>query len=1005
MDKLKAARKVTADSLAAIRKVRADSLAVKRKERAAGLAKNKDNQFRDKKIKEKQAENKAQLAFELKIKKKRSVYSNENMLKKKWSPPRKAVQNTFTHYNYYFNAARKMDEAEANMQRAAKDKWDERIALFSFNPAVDSTTFAADMDSVIQKTSLGIQIHDPRTKWADDLYLLLGKAYFYKGDAENAASSFKYIVALNERAKADAAKKAANSNRSVRGKRAVPSIVTPEQTGVAAIIKREPANNEGLLWLAHTYTTYGRLGEAESVLDLLGNDPKFPESLRGELALEKGFLALKEHNDKEAAQELIVAAADKSIATYTRRRAAFLAGQLLQDEGAYNEAARQYAAVTDMHPKIDMDFVARRNRAYALMQSGGVQKEAIASLKSMLNDGKFSPYYEQIYYVLGRLSANAGANDEALSYLRQGLASAKTTRKQKALSFAALGNVYFNTGAYPESKLAFDSVSKYMSAAPDDSGVVIAMRRASLVDKIAIPSGTIRQQDSLLALGATSSKEQRAVVRRYIRGLEARQADSAFRAEHAGLAAAAQQDNSDAKGSDATASSWYFANAAQMQQGVTDFKRKWGNRPQADNWRRAAALAAAGTSTPGVNASAGDKGDAGDSTAGAALDARGLPTEEALLAMIPTTSEARAVATGRLQRATVDMATAYVRQFEDYNRASVTLDTFDKRWTLNPYTAEATYLRYLIALRRNNLKDAQRYSDKLQKDFSGTQWANYVAPAPGEKDDSGPALASIGEYYGATYDLLQQRQYGEVLSRTRSARRQYADEAYSSRFRIVEAMAYAGSAQYREADTILSDFIRTHTDDPLKPWAERVLSYVSERRKTDTLKYAPEHGAAGPALPDGLTAPGLPVTATTPVNAAAPIGTKPADTSTAPVPADYVYKPAEPHYFVFAFSKMEAKAMGVKAGVADLNTFRFNSANLEASMVPMKAGKGIIVVKTFKNAGAARTYLASFNDTKMLVREYGAGEYQTFVISAANYRKLANDGSIGSYLPFYRAHY
>ncbi len=152
-------------------------------------AKKKDSQIRDKKIKEKQTENKAQIAFELKIKKKRSVYSNENMLKKKWTPPRRAVQNSFTHYNYYFNAERKMAEAEANMQRTAKDKWDDRIPLYSFNPVTDSTTFAADMDSVIQKTSLGIQIHDPRTKWGDDLYLLLGKAYFYKGDMDNAASS------------------------------------------------------------------------------------------------------------------------------------------------------------------------------------------------------------------------------------------------------------------------------------------------------------------------------------------------------------------------------------------------------------------------------------------------------------------------------------------------------------------------------------------------------------------------------------------------------------------------------------------------------------------------------------------------------------------------------------------------------------------------------------------------------------------------------------------------
>ncbi len=1005
MDQLKAARKVITDSLAASRKLRTDSLAAKRKEREAKLAKNKDNQVRDKKLKEKQAENKAQLAFELKIKKKRSVYSNENMLKKKWSAPRKGVQNTFTHYNYYFNAARKMDEAEANMQRAAKDKWDERIELFSFNPTTDSATFTADMDSVIQKASLGIQIHDPRTKWADDLYLLLGKAYFYKGDMENAAASFKYIVALNERAKAEAAKKTAYSNSAARGKsKEAPSFVTPEQTGLAAVIKREPANNKGLLWLAHTYTTYGRNGDAESILDLLGADPKLPESLRGELALEKGFLALKEHNDKEASAELMIASADKSIPVYTRRRAAFVAGQLYQEAGAYNEAAKQFAIVTDLHPKIDMDFAARRNRAYALMQSGGVQKDAIASLKSMLGDGKFSPYYEQIYYVLGRLSANAGNTDEAASYLKQGLASSKTTRKQRALSFAALGNIYFAGGAYPQAKLAYDSVSRFASAAPDDSGVAIAMRRAPLVDKIAVPSRIIHQQDSLLALGALSEKEQRAIVRRYIRALQARKADSAFQAENGGLAAAAVKDNSELTG-DAGTSQWYFANPAQMQQGITEFKRKWGTRPQADNWRRSAALAASGAGSPANSLANGNNtsnGTTDDLPADGALDENGIPTEEALLAVIPATPEARAVATGRLQRAMVDMSTAYLKQFEDYTRTVTTLDSFDKRWSLNPYTAEATYLRYLVSLRKNNLKDAQKYSDRLQKDFGGTQWASYVAPAPGDKEDSGPALASVGEYYDATYDLLQQRQYGEVLSRTRSARRQYPDEAYSSRFRIVEAMAYAGSAQYNEADTILNDFIRNNNSDPLKPWAEQVLSYVTARRKVDTLKPAAGNLPAA-ALPANIMAPGTGAAA--PAAGAPTIGQPPTDTSSLPVPAEYAHKPSEPHYFIFAVNKVEQKTMGVKAGIADLNTFRYSMANLSSEVVAMKAGKGIIAVKTFKNMAAARTYLAAFNDAKMLVREYNANEYQTFIISAPNYRKLVHDGSIGSYLPFYRAHY
>jgi hypothetical protein len=272
-----------------------------------------------------------------------------------------------------------------------------------------------------------------------------------------------------------------------------------------------------------------------------------------------------------------------------------------------------------------------------------------------------------------------------------------------------------------------------------------------------------------------------------------------------------------------------------------------------------------------------------------------------------------------------------------------------------------------------------------------------VAPAQGD-NESGAVTASVGSYYDATYDLLQQRQYGEVLSRSRNGRRQYQDETYGNRFIIMEAMAYAGSSQYRQADTILTEFIRTHAGDPLQPWAQEVLNYVKEKKKADTIAAAP--GGLSSAIT--ATAAGPPTTLPS-----IPSGTSrpSADTNALPIPSEYAYHPQEPHYFVFAVNKMEPKTMGIKAGINDMNTFRFASAGLESIIEPMQGGKAIIVVKPFKNSASAKIYLAQFRDAKTLLREYEANEYQTFVISASNYRKLIKDQGIGSYLVFYRAHY
>ena len=55
------------------------------------------------------------------------------------------------------------------------------------------------MDKTIKKASVVIQRHSIRIrgkeycKWIDDSYLLIGKAYFYKGNFEEAIKSFNFV--------------------------------------------------------------------------------------------------------------------------------------------------------------------------------------------------------------------------------------------------------------------------------------------------------------------------------------------------------------------------------------------------------------------------------------------------------------------------------------------------------------------------------------------------------------------------------------------------------------------------------------------------------------------------------------------------------------------------------------------------------------------------------------------------------------------------------------------
>lgn len=994
VDSAVAARKKVTDSTVAARKQYTDSITAVRKAKSDSLATVRAEKDRLKKVKEKEKEKKMELALDLKIQQKRKKFSNENMLKKRWGLPRQAIQNTFTRYNYYFNADRKMDEALDNMQRMRRESYDSTLALFPFDPDRDSTLLLSDMDSIIQKVSVGIQIHDPRTKWGDDLYLLLGQAYYYKGNYENAATSFRYIMSLRELYKK---KKNQPVARDSKGNKIQPSIVEAEKKSALDFLKHHTVHNEALLWLVRTYTEAGKFGEAESVLDLISTDQNFPEALRPRLALEKAYLALSTRNTREATENLRIVANDAGMPDWLQRRAAFLNGQLLQEQGRYSEAAERFQKVVNLKPAIEMDFAARKQTAYSLMMAGGEQKDAVASLKSMLNDGKYATYYEQVYYVLGRLAANSNNTADALEYLGKSVSSPKSTKKQKALSFAALGDVHYTIGDYEQAKNAYDSASALARFAGKDSSMNLALRRSHVLDAVAGPARTIRTQDSLLVLASMSEKEQRSVARRHIRLLEQQRADSIFRAENAGINAAQQNEGENMGDPNAGSGVWYFASSSLMQRGAGDFKKKWGNRPNTDNWRRISA------SGPGSNiASGGTSGDT-DAEGGVELDENGLPTEESLLGFIPKSPQEQQKARDLIQKAYIDLGNGYIRQLEDYPRAIATLDSLARKYPAHVYKDEELYDRYVVALRQNKLSQAQAYSQELLQKYPNSQYASLVRPS-----ESGDGLlavntngVSVANFYDETYVLMMQHQYGEVIMRSREGQRQYNDPVYNNRFKIMEAISLAGNGRYSQADTLLNAFLTTNPPDSLRQWAEAVRQYVLKNKPADV----PVDSAA--------KAPGTGTAAAS--NTAAPAGTKPGPpvpegtVALAPVPPDapasYTYKALEDHYFVFAFPRMEQRAMGVKAGVADFNNMKFGGQGLNAAIDMLSAQQGLLVVRNFKNAAQAKIYLNAFRQTSLLTREYKASEFELFTISAANYKKLLTDRKLPVYLEFYKANY
>ena len=970
-------RKHQADSMKLSRTKVTDSIKLVRKRRVDSL--NKVKLAKDKTIKgkDKQSEEKKKLALILKMKSKREAFTNKSMLKKKWSVLRRFTQNSFTHYNYYYNANRKLEEANANMLRGGqKENYDSLIKLYPFDPDRDSSLLAADMDSIIRKVSVGIQIHDPRVKWGNDMYLLMGQAYYYKGKYNDAATTFKYIISNDE----DAKKKEGTGSKT-----GGPASIVEEEKSKLNIFQHKSVHNDAIIWLARTYTQMRMVENGQAVLSLLSTDPNLPEDLVGKVAAGRAFGYIGDNNYTAASEQLAIVTEDPYLPDWLRMRAAFLNGQILQNEGKHLKSAESFERSLDFFPKIDMDFFARKYIAFNTLEAGKDVGEGLKPLKKVLNDGKYVSYYDQVYYVMGQMAAKANKPDDAIKYLTQSATTPKASKKQKAISYAALGDVYYGKGEYAAAKNAYDSASKYAGPGSKDANIIAATQKSKGLAEISGPVGIINDQDSLMELSALSHKEQLSAVRKYIQELEKKINDSTQNALDAG---SNTNTAAEAANDPAEASNWYFANPSVMQQGSNDFKRKWGNRQLTDNWRRSTgqAIPATQTNQSGI--------EEDNNTAETKLNDKGLPTEESLLNKIPNSKDQKELSNRITQRAYINLAKAYLKQLDDYKQSGNTLDTLDSRFPNHNQKEEELYLRYQLAIRQGKLGKAQEYSAEFLSKFPSSAYADLMRP---RKEDAKLASANggkpVSQYYDETYELIIKHQYAQALSNIDVAKKEYNKPVYRKRFQVAEAMTYVGQGNLNMADTIINGFMAANPSDSLSGWAMEVSEFIKDVRKNGVplwYKNQPVWDNSQFAAATKAAAVAKPVVKPPP-----PKVVRPPD-----VPIMFTNKPEEEHYGMLILSGLDSRTLKLKRAIQAADSAK-GAMNAHSVFIDLYSIDEIIfLIKKFHNAQEAKAYIDAFINSPVF-SSYKPGEVNPFIISANNYRKVFYEQETDGYKNYY----
>lgn len=945
-----ARNKVIKDSIATVRAARTDSLAKAKTEREAASKK-----------RAKEREKKATAKERAKEQKKRDAYSNEQMRKKKWSFLRQVFHNTTTRYNYYYNANLNMDKMEDNMLRLANNNYDSLLPLYPFDPDKDSTRFASDMDSLIRRAGVGIQIHDPRSKWQDNLYLLVGKAYYYKGDYTNAANAFKYIVATAEAEKKQKEKEKNQKKGNTKAKATETNDLAEQEK--QNMFTHLSSKNDAMLWLARTLAQDSQVNLAQTVLNMVRSSKQFNEDLQGRFSAAQAFVAHKKFEYAASTDDLAKVYEDERNPKWLRERAAYLRGQILQKENKLAASDSAFAKVIDLKPAMEMDFNARIRMANNSIAAGnGDPEKLMRTLSLMTRETKYKSFYDKIYFTMAKVSERNKDVPGALANYRKSIQQSTTNTTQKGLSFAAMGSLYYDQNKYNEAKQAYDSALLFLTEANKPEQPV-AVQRAQALDKVAGPGNDVLYMDSLLTLSGLSEKDQRAVARKYIKDLEKRINDSIYLAKNPSAAG----NNPVLAGpvSLGGGSSWYFGNPNTVQQGISGFKQKWGERTLKDSWNRSNNFKTGGSQSGG-NEEEEEEND----------PLKNLPTEEQLLAKIPRTEKDIADLKGRLQQSMFELGTAYYKHMEDIPMAIKTYDELDKRFPAHPNQAEELYNRYRMALAQSAVADANTYAQALKSKFPDSKWGGLIITDATQVQEQS-SQEEIAGHYERTYTALMSQDYQTALNNADSAQSLYPNTyaPFANRYTLVRIAAIAGKSDYKTADSLLTAFIAQFPNDETNAWAKSLQQYVKQAMQAPPAA-ASGAGTGGPQVMAG-----------------------------ADVPKEYAYSPNNLHYVLIAATGDQNRLTGLRAGLKDYHQSQKGLRDLMTSLTPLDGQKSLVVVKEFKNAAAAKAYISNLKKEPNLFREFTTTEYQLIMISSDNIIKLFTDKDWSKYLDFYKSKY
>lgn len=937
------------------------------------------------------------------------VLRSEKSDQKKFNLPRRFVQNNVTHYNYYFNANLKLNEVLERAKESFQDDYSKLLPFYNYS--LDAT--AADtiqLDSISYKSQTGIALHDLRNDWIDNLYLLWGASYYLKKQFDSAYLMFQFINYAFAKKEKDGYY--INIGSRMDGNNAF-SIATREKTNIAKkVFSEPPSRNDAFIWQIRNFLAQDHFAEAASMIVTLKNDPAFPSRLDDDLEEVQALWYYKQGMWDSAATHLgeaLGAATNKQ----ERARWEYLVAQLYEMSGKYEEAEAHYTKA--IHHTTDPIL-----EIYARLFSIRVNKEGgenyveknIATLLKMAKRDKYQDYRDIIYYMAGQMELERNNIDGALALIRKSTQYASNNPGQRNRAFLQLADISFDKRLFRQAYNFYDSLNMSDSALRNPEEISARKKTAG---QIADNLEVIARQDSLQRVAALPEEERKDFVRRLVRQLRKQQGlKDEYVAPTGGLPQV--QNPQPLFPSNAGRGEWYFYNSSSRQKGLAEFKSKWGNRPNQDNWRRSAAL---GNTVRGPRIDPNDPSKISVST-GSGTNETSEITFDALYARLPLTDSLLQKSNDSIQTAMLNAGKLYIQDIEDCPAGTETLEQTRVRFPGHPKMDEILFNLYYCYNKHGQPNKAAEIRKLMSDQFGQSNFTTIVTT--GKNPQSNTAGAEATRTYERIYDLFIEGKFAEALAEKKVADSMFSKNYWSPQLMYIESVYYIRQRQDDLAKNALNNIISNFPQSPLAEKAatmidvlgrraqieEELRNLVVERPADDTTtRYRPSQPTVSPGPGPIQQQPPVKdsVNQKPPVAVNQPVKdttvTRPV--SPGPQTSDYNFAPETPHYVVLVLNKVDPVFVNEARNAFNrYNRESYYNKPMKAELVEIDADNRLLIMSPFTNAQDAIAYIdkAKPQTPSQIVPWLRGGKYYFVVITDNNLNLLKEKKDIDRYKQF-----